>query len=94
MYVDVTMNGDDYTNDHISFGFYDAYVIDVVPKLIPKEGGTNLTVKGFGFVNTTEGVRSKFASKNAGEFTCNTGTPCIKPATFIDKNNIMTVSEP
>lgn len=35
MYVDVSMNGDDYTNDHISYGFFDAYVIDVVPKLIP-----------------------------------------------------------
>ena len=94
MYVDVTMNGDDYTNDHVSFGFYDAYVIDVIPKLISKEGGTNLTVKGFGFVNTEEGVKSKYGSKDKGDFTCNTGSPCIHSAQFIDKNTISTISEP
>ena len=86
------MNGDDYTNDHVTYGFYDAYVIDVVPKLIPIQGGTKLTVKGFGFVNTEHGVKSKFGSKDKGEFGCNTGSPCIVPATFIDGNNIETFS--
>jgi len=94
MYVDVSMNGDDYTNDHVNYGFYDAYVIDVNPKLIPAKGGTKLTVKGFGFVDTEHGVKSKFGSKDKGEFGCSSGSPCIAPATFVDGNNIITYSEP
>ena len=94
MYVDVTMNGHDYTNDHVSYGFFDAYVIDVIPKLISKEGGSKLTVKGFGFVNNEEGIKSKFGSKSNGDFSCTSGTPCILPATFVDKNTITTTSEP
>ena len=88
------MNGHDYTNDNVTYGYFDAYVIDVVPKLIPKEGGTKLTVKGFGFVNTEEGVKSKFSSRSKGEFTCTSGSPCINNARFIDKNNIETESQP
>jgi hypothetical protein len=94
MNVDVSMNGDDFTNDHVPYGFYDAYVIDVKPKLIPDQGGTKLTVKGFGFVNTEEGVKAKLGSKDHGDVSCETGTPCVVPATFIDKNNIETYSQP
>ena len=94
MYVDVSMNGNDYTNDHITYGYFDAYVIDVIPKLIPIQGGTNLTMKGFGFVDSEAGIKSKFGSKENGEFQCNSGTPCIKPAKFIDKHTITTISEP
>ena len=88
MYVDVTMNGNDYTNDHVSYGYFDAYVIDVNPKLIPLQGGTNLTMTGFGFVDSEEGIKSKFGSKENGDFACNTGTPCVKPAKFIDKHTV------
>ena len=94
MYVDVTMNGNDYTNDHVTYGYFDAFVIDVNPKLIPIQGGTNLTMTGFGFVDSEEGIKSKFGSKDKGEFGCGTGTPCIKAATFIDKNTVRAVSEP
>lgn len=94
MYVDVTMNGNDYTNDHVTYGYFDAFVIDVNPKLIPIQGGTNLTMTGFGFVDSEEGIKSKFGSKEKGEFGCTTGTPCIKSATFIDKNTVRAVSEP
>ena len=68
MYVDVSMNGNDYTNDRITYGYFDAYVIDVNPKLIPIQGGTNLTMTGFGFVDSEEGIKSKFGSKEKGEF--------------------------
>ena len=94
MNVDVTMNGNDYTNDHVTYGYFDAFVIDVNPKLIPIQGGTNLTMTGFGFVDSEEGIKSKFGSKEKGEFGCTTGTPCIKSATFIDKNTVRAVSEP
>ena len=50
--VDISMNGKDYTNDHVTYGFYDAFVLDVTPRLISRRGGTRLSVIGFGFVNS------------------------------------------
>ena len=46
------MNKRDFTNDHVTYGFYDAFVLDVFPKLVSKRGGTKLTIKGFGFVDS------------------------------------------
>ena len=61
--VEVSMNGRDFTNDKVSYGFYDAFVIDVEPRLVSKKGGTKMTVKGFGFVNSGSGeLSTKFGS--------------------------------
>ena len=89
------MNGRDFTNDKVTYGFYDAFVIDVSPRLISKRGGTKLTVKGFGFVNSgsTE-IVSKFGSLTKGDLYCNAKTSCITQAKFVDKNTITTDSLP
>lgn len=50
--VQVTLNGFDYSNDNVTFGFYDPYVIDAEPRLIARDGTTRVTVKGLGFVNS------------------------------------------
>ena len=93
--VEISMNGRDYTNDKVTYGFYDAFVIDVSPRLISKKGGTKLSIRGFGFVDSgASEVSSKFGSKEAGELVCNNQTPCINSAKFIDKNTITTVSPP
>ena len=65
MNVDVTMNGNDYTNDHVTYGYFDAFVIDVNPKLIPIQGGTNLTMTGFGFVDSEQGIKTLPTFKQA-----------------------------
>ena len=70
--VEITMNGDDYTNDMVTYGFYDAFVLGVSPRFISRRGGTKLTVRGFGFVNSgTSGIASKFSSKKFGSLLCN-----------------------
>jgi len=93
--VEVTMNGRDYTNDKVTYGFYDAFVLDVQPRLISKRGGTKMTVKGFGFVDSGNGeINSKFSTKTQGELVCNGNTPCIAPAKFVDKHTITTESLP
>ena len=61
--VEVSMNGRDFTNDHVTYGFYDAFVLDVQPKLISKRGGTKMNIKGFGFVDSGAEIWSKFGSK-------------------------------
>lgn len=93
--VEVSMNKRDFTNDHVTYGFYDAFVLDVLPKLISKKGGTKLTIKGFGFVDSGKNeIASKFATKDFGELQCNGGTNCIQPAHFVDKNTITTEALP
>ena len=58
------MNKRDFTNDHVTYGFYDAFVLDVLPKLVSKKGGTKLTIKGFGFVDSGKNeIASQFGSK-------------------------------
>ena len=90
------MNGGrDFTNDKVTYGFYDAFVIDVAPRLISKKGGTKLSVKGFGFVDSgASEVSSKFGSKSNGELICKGESPCINSAKFIDKHTISTISPP
>ena len=66
------MNGKDFTNDHVTYGFFDAFVLSVNPKLIVKRGGTKLTVRGFGFVYSDEAsMKAKFGTKELGGLNCN-----------------------
>lgn len=92
--VEVSTDGHDYTNNGVTYGFFDAYLLDVEPRLISRLGGTPLVLSGFGFVNAGEGeTKVKFSSKGKGELNCGT-TPCINQATYIDKNTIHTKSLP
>lgn len=50
--VEITNNGESYTNDNKTFGFFDPFVIDADPKLIAADGSTFVSVKGIGFVNS------------------------------------------
>ena len=52
--VEVSFNGYDYTNDNLTFGYYDPYVIDVEPRLLATDGTTDIVVKGLGFVDSGE----------------------------------------
>lgn len=61
--VEISMNGKDYTNDKVTYGFYDAFVLDVAPRLISKRGGTKLSIRGFGFVNSgSSEIATRFGS--------------------------------
>jgi hypothetical protein len=67
--VEVTFNGEDYTNDNQTYGFFDPYILDVQPRLISFKGTTRVRLYGFGFVNSSTGsdLKSKFASYARGE---------------------------
>lgn len=52
--VEISLDGNDYTNDNKTYGFYDPYVIDVQPRLIMTDGLTTVSVTGLGFVNSGE----------------------------------------
>lgn len=92
--VEISLDGNDFTHNHQTYGFFDAYLLDVQPRLLSKNGGTPMKLSGFGFVNTgTEELKSKFSTKGQGELTCAT-TPCINDATFESKNIMRTKSVP
>ena len=88
------MNGFDYSNDNITFGFYDPYVIDAQPRLIATDGSTRVKVKGLGFVNSGE-TKVRFENQ-AVPIKCSQaeGGTCVRPADFIDKNHIITDTIP
>lgn len=90
----MSLDGHDYTNNGVTYGFFDAYLLDVEPRLISRLGGTPLTLLGFGFVNAGEGeTKVKFSSKGKGELNCGM-SPCVNQATYIDKNTIHAKSLP
>jgi hypothetical protein len=59
--VELTVNGQDYTNDKKTYGYFDPYVLNAEPRLISVEGITKVRIKGFGFVNSGE-TKSKFSN--------------------------------
>jgi hypothetical protein len=40
--VEVTVNGESYTNDNKTFGYFDPFVLDANPKLLASDGSTNV----------------------------------------------------
>lgn len=61
--VEVTFNGEDYTHDNNTYGFFDPFILDVIPRLISARGTTRVRLYGFGFVNSsTSELKSKYAT--------------------------------
>lgn len=48
--VDVSMNGQDFTSDNVTYGFMDPYILNIQPRLYSPKGTTNATLYGYGFV--------------------------------------------
>lgn len=84
--VEVTLNGIDYSNDGLTYGYYDPYVISASPRLIAVDGSTEVTLTGMGFVDSGE-VKT-LHSNHTSSLSC--GGSCQKNAEFIDKNHIKT----
>jgi hypothetical protein len=92
--VEVTFNGEDYTHDNFTYGFFDPYILDVQPRLISMKGTTLVRLYGFGFVNSTgTDLKAKFGTKTRGDLECS-GKKCVEMATYIDKTTIETPTFP
>ena len=88
--VELTLNGQDFTNDMKTYGYFDPYVLDAIPRLISVDGSTKVLVKGFGFVNSGNTL-AKYDSEKEHLVT-DSKHDCIKEATFIDKNTLETTT--
>jgi hypothetical protein len=92
--VEVSVNGEDYTNDKVTYGFFDPFLVNVGPRLISPDGNTELKMTGFGFVNSDpDQIKVKYVGKDDRELLCK-GKPCIKQAKYVDKNTIMAPTFP
>lgn len=52
--VDVSFNDQDFTNDHVKYGFLDPYILGIAPRLVSTHGTTRLNLTGYGFVQMEE----------------------------------------
>jgi hypothetical protein len=52
LFVEVALNGESYTNDNKTFGYFDPFVLDADPKLLATDGSTAVQIKGLGFVDS------------------------------------------
>jgi len=91
--VEVTFNGQDFTHDNLTYGFFDPYVLDVKPRLISTKGTTRVRLYGFGFVNAGSELKTKIQHVTRGQFNC--GSPnCVEIAEYIDKSTIESPTYP
>lgn len=63
--LDVSFNGQEYTNDRVEFGFLDPYILNVKPRLVSSHGTTKLTLKGYGMIQMKNAIfESVFKADN------------------------------
>ena len=92
-YVDVSLNGLDYSNDKATFGFIDPFILAVEPRLISAKGGTTISLKGYGFVRQEEGkMQTQWTSENA-TLTCGSGA-CTAPYSVVSEKLCTVVAFP
>jgi hypothetical protein len=79
--LEITINGESYTSDNHTYGFFDPFVLDAIPRLISIDGTTKVAVKGLGFVDS--GEAKAILSNRTHPLVCGAGkTQCMKTATF------------
>lgn len=85
--VEVSLNGVDFTQDRKTYSYFDAFVLDIDPHYGRKEGGTSISVKGFGFADTGDELLCKFGSSSQ-PLLCN-GHRCEVKAKYISDTEIL-----
>jgi len=88
----ITLNGFDYTSENITYTFYDAFILNLVPQIIPMEGGTNVQVNGYGFADT--GSQKVKFEKDQTDLNCKDGKPCRIPAKYNSPSQLTFIAPP
>ena len=89
--IEVTINGESYTSDNRTYGFFDPFVLDAEPRLIATDGSTLVAIKGIGFVDSSES-KALFSNATYPIYDGVSLANCTKPATFKDKHTLMTTT--
>jgi hypothetical protein len=94
--LELTINGESYTSDNQTFGFFDPFVLDAEPRLIAVDGSTKVSIQGIGFVDSRE-ARALYRQHEgpAGGIACGgTAAECSQKAQFIDKRTLLAPTFP
>jgi len=86
------LNGEDFTNDKKTYGYFDPYVLDVSPRLISVDGSTKIKIKGLGFVNSGT-TQAKFDGEK-GHLVTGGSSDVVTEAKFIDKGTLESTTLP
>jgi hypothetical protein len=91
--IAITFNGYDYTKSTLTYGYFDPFIIEVLPKLVPSDRKSKFTIKGFGFIDpdNKDDLKVKLTSAK-GDLIC-AGKPCIVPAQYVDKHTVTCASQ-
>ena len=90
--VEITLNDADYTQDHYTYSYFDAFVLDLSPHIGQQTGGTNITMYGFGFANTGDKLKCKFGSKE-NPILCD-NHPCVFTAQYVSATEVRCTAPP
>jgi hypothetical protein len=90
--VEVSLNGFDFTHDKVKYSYYDAFVLDFDPHIGPEEGGTDVSIKGFGFADTGDELLCRFGSTDK-PLLCG-GIKCEYKAKYISDSEVICKSPP
>jgi len=77
--VDISMNGQDFTNNKVTYGFMDPYILQVNPRIFAPSGGW-ATMNGYGFVKMDDS-KSKVSFYNSEN-----AMTCTNPTTQVSEN--------
>lgn len=77
---------DDFTNNGLTYTFYDAYVIRVEPQMVSSQGRTKIRIYGYGFADSGSNLKVKFGSSE-NPIKCDFKN-CIANAVYISDNLI------
>jgi hypothetical protein len=90
--VEISLMGNQYTNDGKEYGYYAPYIWKIVPDLVSRKGNTNIVLYGYGFVNTTgTSLKVRYGQLDK-KLSCKDN--CVVKATYLDKNHIQTKTLP
>ena len=90
--IEISLNEIDYTNDNQKYTFFDAFVLNADPKFFSEQGGTVVSVLGFGFADTGSEIQCKLGSNN-NPLLCG-GSNCIFSGVFISDSEIQCTMPP
>ena len=89
--VEISLNdGQEYTNNQLSYTFFRPYVLKVEPPMIPSSGNSKILIQGYGFANTGDDLIVKFGGNN---LKCK-NSDCKRKAKYINENLIEVLSFP
>ncbi len=92
--VELSINGgDDWTNNGLTYSFYDPYIIKVTPQMISSKGGTKVSLEGFGFANSGENLKVKFGTEDR-PLDCDQRGDCVRRGMYKKDTLVEVISFP